>query len=358
MNENLKSRERGYFGPSGPSGNRLGGLALALAGLAVFLYYTRLVLIPFVVAGAVAYVLSILVNAVTRRTGLPRAAIAAGVFFLFLAACAGIAWGVYPSISSEAALFVSDLKGTLTKTIAGASGGGQIRVLGGTYDPEQLADQVQTALREWISQPSNLFFIADTGFSTIFSMFLGAVLLFYFLLSGQQLVSGLISAAPPAQRPLITKIINRVDPVLRRYFVGVAIIVTYAAVASYIGLGVILGVKHAVFLAIATGFLELIPVLGPLLAAVLAGMVALQGASGIWDVLKYVLYASALRLSIDQVFGPLVLGRAASLHPVTIIFCFLTGGLLYGIAGVIMAVPVALAARITLKTIYGETEEI
>jgi len=51
---------------------------------------------------------------------------------------------------------------------------------------------------------------------------------------------------------------------------------------------------------------------------------------------------TVLRLSIDQLLGPVVLGRAARLHPTMIIFCFLSGGLLFGIAGMILAVPVAL----------------
>jgi predicted PurR-regulated permease PerM len=49
-----------------------------------------------------------------------------------------------------------------------------------------------------------------------------------------------------------------------------------------------------------------------------------------------------------------VLGRAARLHPTVIIFCFLSGGLLFGIAGMILAVPVALTIKVTLATLYGE----
>ncbi|TMJ43739.1 MAG: AI-2E family transporter [Alphaproteobacteria bacterium] len=68
----------------------------------------------------------------------------------------------------------------------------------------------------------------------------------------------------------------------------------------------------------------------------------------------YAIYATALRLSIDQLLGPVVLGHAARLHPSVIIFCFLAGGLLFGIPGVIMAVPVALAIKVSLATIYDE----
>jgi len=71
-------------------------------------------------------------------------------------------------------------------------------------------------------------------------------------------------------------------------------------------------------------------------------------------ILAYAIYATALRLSIDQLFGPIVLGSAARLHPVLIIFCFLSGGVLFGIAGVIMSVPIALAVKTTLATLYDD----
>jgi predicted PurR-regulated permease PerM len=334
-----------------------GSTVLTLSALAVFLYFVRLILIPFVVAAALAFILSILVDFLTRKTGRPRAAMAAAVFVLALLVLAGIGYAIYPIITNEAVSFASDMKVALTKALGGLAKGGKIELLGNSYDPAQLASLAETMLREWISQPANLVTVTGAGFATVFGFFLTAVLLFYFLIGGRQIVASLVALAPQRQRPLIWTILSRVSPVLRRYFVGVAVVVTYAGVAAYIGLGLILGIKHAVFLAAATGFLEMIPVVGPALSGILAGVVALQGASSVWDVAKYIIYATALRLSIDQVIGPVVLGRAASLSPVTVIFCFLAGGVLYGVVGVIMAVPVALTLRITLKTIHGEFEE-
>jgi len=54
------------------------------------------------------------------------------------------------------------------------------------------------------------------------------------------------------------------------------------------------------------------------------------------------------------VVAPLVLGRAANVHPVLIIFCFLAGAVTYGIVGVILSVPVALTVKITLETLYDD----
>ncbi len=95
----------------------------------------------------------------------------------------------------------------------------------------------------------------------------------------------------------------------------------------------------------------------PTSAAILAGLVSLRTATGTANIAEYALYATVLRLSIDQLVGPIVLGRAAHAHPVLIIFCFMAGGIVLGIPGVILAVPVALVVKITLATLYGDEAE-
>jgi predicted PurR-regulated permease PerM len=170
------------------------------------------------------------------------------------------------------------------------------------------------------------------------------------------LPSDAIETFPP-QRPLIHgNIWPRLDPILKRYFIGVIVVVSYAAAPSYIGLGIALRLPHAVFLALLTGVLEAIPVVGPVAAAIIAGLVAIHHATGFDAIIAYAVYLAALRLSIDQLFGPLALGVAARAHPVLIIFCLQAGGVVFGIAGMIMAVPLALTIKITLATLYDEPQ--
>jgi predicted PurR-regulated permease PerM len=343
--------------PTSAGSHNLTATVLTFGVLAIFLYFIRTILIPFVFAGAIAYILSIAVDYITARTGMRRTPASILVFLAFLALCAAAGYLVFPSLASEVSSFAKDLRGALIKTFEGVASGGRIEFLGASYSPEQLADRTEALLREWIGDPSNAIMVTSYGFAGIFMVFLSLVLLFYLLMSGREIVKSLVRLAPPQERPLITEILARIDPILKRYFIGVAIIGTYAGVAAYVGLGLILDLHHAVLLAISTGVLEMIPVAGPFLAGALAGFVALQRATSVWNVFEYVIYATALRLSIDQLFGPIVLGRAASLSPVTIIFCFLAGGVLYGIVGVILSVPVALSIRIALQTIYGDPKE-
>ena len=197
---------------------------------------------------------------------------------------------------------------------------------------------------------------AAVGFAGTFSIFLTLVLLFYFLWSGGRIMKGLLWLAPTNERPLVQEVWRRLDPMLRRYFIGVIVVVSYAAIAAYVGLGLVLGINHAVFLALLTGFLEMIPVAGPGASAVIAGLVAVRHAAGIGSIIAYAIYAAALRLSIDQLLGPLVLGAAAQMHPVLIIFSFLAGGALFGLPGIILAAPMILVLKVSLAVIRGEPD--
>ena len=97
------------------------------------------------------------------------------------------------------------------------------------------------------------------------------------------------------------------------------------------------------------------PIVGPATSAALVCGVAL-GQSSVAATVALVVFAIVLRLSIDQLVGPIVLGRAAHVHPVLIIFCFLAGGIMLGIPGVILAVPIALLVKSTLATVYGDED--
>ena len=109
----------------------------------------------------------------------------------------------------------------------------------------------------------------------------------------------------------------------------------------------------AVLLAFTVGLLELIPVIGPFASGALVGVIAIQQ-SGIVAAALLFGFAIALRLSIDNLVGPLVLGEAARIHPVVMIVSFVCGAILFGVVGLLIAVPVAVCIKITLADYYAE----
>jgi predicted PurR-regulated permease PerM len=277
-----------------------------------------------------------------------------GLFVVLFGICALVMVFAAQRLFDEARAIAGDLQGLLENFTRQAMGDEPIRLFGSSLDAHDIAQGALERMRDWFGQTDQIALVTGYGVAGVMGAFLTIVLLFYFLVSGRRVARGLFWIVPPHRRPLVARIWTRLDPVLTRYFIGVIGVVAYATVAAYIGLGVILGIQHAVFLALLTGLLETVPVIGPTAAAIIAGLVSLRTATGIINIFEYAAYATALRLSIDQVVGPVVLGRAAHVHPVLIIFCFLAGGVVLGIPGVILAVPVALVVKSTLATLYGD----
>ncbi len=331
-------------------------LILILVGMV--LHELRWVLLPFVIAALFAYLCTPLVDWLARRTGKARALCAVGVFLVFV--CLALAVGMLgvPPLIRELERLITDVHGIFSSLAQSALDDKFITLFGKQVNAPQIADLATQAVRDYIGKADRVAELSGAAFAGVFSIFLMLVLLFYLLLSGPQIMQGLLWLAPPEKRPLIRDIWRHLGPVLWRYFIGVLIVVAYATVAAYIGLGLVLGLNHAIFLAVMTGVLELIPVVGPGASALIAGLVAVRHATGLGPILAYAVYAAALRLSIDQLLGPLVLGVAAELHPVLIIFCFLAGGALFGIPGIILAAPMALAVKISLAVLRGELGDL
>jgi predicted PurR-regulated permease PerM len=332
-------------------------VVVTLAALALFVYLVGFIVLPFVIAGIIAYICTPLLDWLAWRTKLPRPLFAVLLFLLLVGSIGLVVTLAGRHLVAETGSTVTDIQGTLDHLLHRAADGEPIRLFGRPIDLNDIVRTIGDRIHDWFGRPDRLMLVAGFGFAAVIGTFLTVVLLCYFLVSGKSVARGLFWLVPPSRRPLVAQIGTRLDPVLKRYFVGLFVIVIYAVIAAYTGLG-ILGIDHAFFLALLTGILETIPIIGSTTAAIIAGLVSLHTATGLSSILAFALYAVLLRLSIDQIVAPLVLGGAANVHPVLIIFCFLTGAVLLGIPGVILAVPAALTVKAALATIYGDDDKI
>jgi predicted PurR-regulated permease PerM len=351
---------RAYGTPPQPDHEHVGRISTGtilfiIAATAIAVYALQVILLPFVISGIVSYICEPAIGFFSLKLRLPRLLIAIAAFSLLLGLGASIGFLGVPSLVKELTHLVTDFQDVVDRLVKSTVGEGTITLMGQQMTASELANAITAVVRSWVSNARLLSIVAGSMLMTTFGVFLTIMLLFFFLVSGPMITRGLLWLVPPGQRGLIEDhILTNLDPVLRRYFIGVIAVVCFAAAFAYVGLGLVLGVPHALFLALITGVLEAIPIIGPITAAVIAGLVALQHNAQISAIVGYSIYLAALRLSIDQLFGPVVLGAAGRVHPALIIFCFLAGGTLLGVVGVIMAVPVALTIKATLSVLYDE----
>jgi len=329
-------------------------IAAVVAVLCIFLYYVRGVLLPFVIAGALGFVLSPVVERLRSRLRLPRWIAALCVYLLVLAFVCGGGYWLAPVVAADFTDLVDRAPELVHRLIGYLAVDGRLVLIGRTVDVDAAVENLLGALRSYLLGPAGLA-LGSIGIAAIFGGVLAMVLLAYFLFTGPALRRGLLWVVPPNHRDEVHRLAVKVAPILRRYFLGLAVVVFYTSSIAWLVFALAFRLPHAPLLALTVGVLELIPVLGPATSIALVGLAAMQ--QGSFPVMiGLVVFAVVLRVSIDQLVGPLVLGRATYLPPPVIIFAFLSGAAFLGILGLVLAVPVAATIKIVLSHYYGENE--
>lgn len=331
-------------------------LVLGFVAVLVLVYLLRLVLLPVVIAAAIAYVVRPAVGWLQRRLRLPRVAAVLVVYLLVLTILAGAGWALAISLGDAVAQAARELPALISR-MAQQLFGPQISVFGRSIEASTLGGQVLEEARTWAAQPGAAWAAGTAVVGAPAIAVLMLVLLFYFINSGRRLAEGALWLAPPPHRGHLRDLARRIDPMLRAYLRGVLLVVLYTAAVAWTVLGLVFKLPLAGLISILVGVLELVPVIGPAVSMALIGLSVLINGGGLWAFAGGIGFAVALRVSIDEIVGPFLLGRAVRLHPVAIILAFLIAGTLYGTLGVLLAVPAAAAGRIVLGVWYGDESE-
>lgn len=137
--------------------------------------------------------------------------------------------------------------------------------------------------------------------------------------------------------------INKVERRMRSWFWGEAVLMLSISTLTFIGLSLI-GVRYALPLAIIAGLLEIVPILGPVLSAVPAFIVA--SAESYFLGLATIALYFVIQQAENQILVPLVMKRAVGLSPITTLAALIIGGKLLGFLGILLAIPITLLIEV------------
>ncbi|HYC06741.1 MAG TPA: AI-2E family transporter, partial [Candidatus Binatia bacterium] len=187
-------------------------------------------------------------------------------------------------------------------------------------------------------------FVASTfGFLVI------PVWIFYLLKDRPSLTHAFDQSLPPEWRRDTWAVIRIAERVFGQWVRGQLVLGTTVAVATFIGLE-ILGIfvdpvfsQFALFLAILAGLLELLPIIGPIIAAV--PLVLLGATASIQAALAALLLAIAIQQLENYFLVPKIQGDAVRMHPSAVMFCLIVGAAIGGLLGAILALPLAATSR-------------
>lgn len=185
-------------------------------------------------------------------------------------------------------------------------------------------------------------------FSNIFTVITLAIFTFYFLLERGNLRNFLVAFVGDEMEARVLKIVMKVEERLGAWIRGELMLATIIGLASYLGL-TLLGVNYALPLAIIAGILEVVPIIGPIVSAVPAVVVALTVSPGL--ALAVVALYTVIQQLENNLIVPLVMRQAIGMPPLASLLALMIGGRLAGVAGIILAVPVLLIAQTLVQEI-------
>ncbi len=327
---------------------RLAWLALAVAAL---LWIAQSVLPPFVIAAVIAYAFTPLVGAVESRTRLPRFVVILALYVLAIALVAVAAWAVSGQLVDELQELAAGGPAAFAETLRSLLGHDTIAIGTRQITMTQIANELNAAVSRSIATPTDALRLATLVGDTALQAVLVLIVAFYLMLDGGRFWHYVLGFLPPIQRRRTSEIAGRIQVVLGRWLRGQIVLIVLVGLVLYVVLGPILHLPYALALSVLSGVLEIVPLVGPVIAAVLAGTVAFSHGGAEFALVVLAIYL-VVREVEDQVVMPLVIGHAVHLHPVVTIFAVLVGLSVWGILGGLLAVPVAAALNVTLAELY------
>jgi predicted PurR-regulated permease PerM len=185
---------------------------------------------------------------------------------------------------------------------------------------------------------------------------------FFFMKDSQLLEKGVLTIIPKGNEGRFSKSLETINDLLSRYFIGLILQITILFVIYTIVL-VIFGISNAVVIAFLCALLNLIPYIGPLISAVIMFFLSMTSNIGqdfqteILPTAIYVMTGFLIAQLIDNFFSqPIIFSKTTKSHPLEIFLIIIIGGLLFGIVGMITAVPMYTALKVILKEFLAENK--
>jgi predicted PurR-regulated permease PerM len=179
----------------------------------------------------------------------------------------------------------------------------------------------------------------------IFGVFSAIILTVYFILDGKRAFEWGLSMFPPRHRERLERTMHRGENRMRHWLVGQAMLMLILGSLSCIAFA-ILKLKYFVALALLAGLLNIIPIVGPVVAVTLASVVALVDSPP--KVLGVLLFFALYQQLETGIITPRVMKLSVDLPPLAVIISLMIGGALAGVLGALVAVPTAALVAVVI----------
>jgi predicted PurR-regulated permease PerM len=280
--------------------------------------------------------------------GFPRFAGVVLVYVVTLALLIGFLLLLFPVIARQGTTIVAAMPGyyqSLREWMVNSPN--QVFLRLGQFLPGTLLEQVpvqQTGL-EMLASAGQAVGYAASAVKTIFYATAILLLAFHWTLDGPRTIQTSLLLVPKSQRESISQLISAMETKVGSYIAGesfLCLVIGIMALVAYL----LIGLPNALVLALVAGVMEAVPMVGPLLGAVPAALVALSIDPGrlVWVIVATIV--------IQQLEGsllvPRVMHKAVGVNPFVSLLAFFAFSSLLGLPGALMAIPMAAIIQLLL----------
>ena len=293
-----------------------------------------------------------------NRRGLPRIAGVLVVYLLLLALIVGFVLLVFPSIVEQGSTISAAVPGYYQSLREWM-----------TNFPNQLIAQLGTFLPvalpglapiEQTGQQMLIFAGQAVGYITwaakaVFMVTTILLLAFHWTLDGPRTILSLLQLVPKSRRESISELISAIEEKVGFYIAGQGVLCLVIGILSLVTY-LLIGLPNALVLALVAGVLEAVPLIGPLLGAIPAGVIALSIAP---SKLIWVVVATLVIQQTESIFFvPRVMRKAVGVNPFVSLLAIFAFSSLFGIAGALMAIPTAAIIQLLLDRFVFHPAEL
>lgn len=327
---------------------RITTILLGLILTVVIMQSAKAVLVPILIAGFLAVLISPFTSWLERKKiGPTFSAIISLVSIILLVV--GILYFFYFQIAN----FSSDLDGlesrfselldSLNKFVGGLSGG-QINLS---------VDKIKEALFKQANENMSVVtkgVVATVGTLTL--VFIIPIYLFLFIFYRSFIVDFIKKLFSKKHESKVEKTVVKVKDVVQKYIKGAFYVICILAVLNSIAL-FSLGIKHALLFAVFAAFLNVIPFLGPIIGSILPILFALLTKDSLWYPFGVLLSFYVIQVIESNFFTPKIVGSQVSMNPLMTIIALFIGNFIWGLAGMVLFIPGVAILRVIFDQVEG-----
>ncbi len=353
--------------PWQPHARLVGALFLVALAIGLLLRMGSL-LVPVILGFVLAYLLHPVVTGLSRLTRIPRWLSVLLIYVLLILVVGGVTTGAGFVVTQQLIGLVRDLAALSAQLPTFLENLSNTTLVIGPWavdlsmvNLEPLLGSVASTIQPLLSQTGALLASVAGATASLVGLILAVMLFGYYLLLDFGVMDDfLLQHVPDGYRSDFRRLMTATEQVWAAFLRGQLIL--GAVVGSVVGLVLAaIGVRFALVLGLIAGILELVPTFGPVVAGVLAVLVAIfqgQNALGL-SPLGFALVVAGASFLIQQLENnflvPRIIGESLNLHPMIVLVGAIVGASMAGVLGILLAAPVVATARLWLGYLYRKT---